>query len=185
MKNLIFLLIAAVFTFAGCKKDNAQTEPAAPDAEPVVPATLAEVDSLLKGRWKFVKGIGKYSLGTDTVYTRVWEDSIYEAYTKNRRHVGYMIVNGETKYQAVLAYGVSDYPLNYLPQNYKYSIAFYFRPYTKQLQIMKLTKTTLITVDLERLDYPAAPVVPADRQTVIHEFRRMSPMEESLFSPDI
>jgi hypothetical protein len=47
---------------------------------------------------------------------------------------------------------------------------------------MKLTKTTLITVDLERLDYPAAPVVPADRQTVIHEFRRMSPMEESLFT---
>lgn len=130
MKNLIFLLIAAVFTLAGCKKDNVQTELAAPDAEPVVPATLAEVDSLLKGRWKFV-------------------------------------------------------PLNYLPQNYKYSIAFYFRPYTKRLQIMKLTKTTLITVDLERLDYPTAPVVPADRQTVIHEFRRMSPMEESLFSPDI
>lgn len=36
---------------------------------------------------------------------------------------------------------------------------------------MKLTKKTLITVDLERLDYPAAPVVPADRQTVIHDTR--------------
>lgn len=123
MKNLLFLLIVAVFTLAGCKKDNVQTEPVPPDAAPVVPATLAEVDSLLKGRWKFVEGIGKYSLGTDTVHTRVWEDSIYEAYTKDRRHVGYMIVNGETKY-----------PLNYLPQNYKYSIAFYFRPYTKRLQ---------------------------------------------------
>lgn len=165
MKNLLLVLIAAILSFAACKKHDKEIEPAEP-------ANLEEAKALIMGKWKLVKGESKYSLGRDTVYTRVWNDSLYQEYTADRKFWEYQVVNGEKKYIYNVAYSMNSFPSAYVDTNYKYAISLFLRPATYKRQIVKLTKSALITKHFSSMIYPLIPV-DADRETITFQLERV------------
>lgn len=165
MKNLLLVLIAAFFSFAACKKDNEEIEPAEP-------ATLEEAKALIVGKWILVKGVSKYSLGRDTVYTRIWNDSLYQEYSKEHWFWEYVVVNGEKKYIYSVAFGISDVPYSDIDTNYKYAIGLSLRPVTYHRHVVRLTKSTLITKHFPSAIFPIPPVR-VDRETITLELKKV------------
>ena len=170
MRNLLFLvLIATVITSAGCKKEIEESE-RVEEAEPAVPGTLEEAQLLIIGKWKLIGAISKISAGADTIETRTFTDSIYLEYSEERRMFEYLIEDGKQKTMVSLVSSIDE---SRMP-GYKYEMSLFYRPATLSRQIIKLTKSTLITWHSEYRLY-AMPYKGhnIDRETFVLEYQRV------------